>query len=128
MANRRLNQFRFSHEPALVDVFCRIAIGAAGAPTLIALQNRGVASVTRISAGRYSILLQDSYARFMHMHRSTINPAGVSAAPGTTVISESVATLASPTVVIECNTGGVATDPGNGEMLLIQLVCKNSSA
>jgi hypothetical protein len=42
--------------PKTVDVFAKVAFGAAGAPTLDAAASRGVISVTRNAAGKFTFL------------------------------------------------------------------------
>jgi hypothetical protein len=61
MANRLLNQFLFSLEKKPVKLFATIAIGATGAPTVSASLSKGLASVVRNSAGKYTLTLQDAF-------------------------------------------------------------------
>jgi hypothetical protein len=127
MANRYLYQFRGSFEPARVTISMKVSIGASGAPTLVSGQNRGVSSIVRNSAGRYTITLQDSYARLLMLSRTPMR-SSPSASPETTIIADNSATLAAPTIVIQCSAAGVATDPANGETMMIQMDLKNSSS
>jgi len=59
MANRYLRQFFYTMHamPVLLDLNCDI--GASGAPSN--LVGPGITSITRLSAGRYQIKLQDNY-------------------------------------------------------------------
>lgn len=127
MANRYLYQFRGSFEPGIVSIMGKVSFAAAGAPTLVAGQNRGIASIVRNSAGNYTITLQDSYQRLLMIEQRALN-ATPPAAPAMFVVSENVANLPAPTIVIQMNAAGVATDPASGEIMLLEINVKNSSA
>lgn len=127
IANRYLFQFRYSLESSIVDIYAKVAIGAAGAPTLNTAQSKGVSSIVRNSAGRYTITFQDSYVRTMAAKGSFI-VATTPASPNMSIVSDNIATLATPTVVVQFSTGGVATDPASGETALLQFSFKNSSS
>lgn len=127
MANRYMNQFAHSLEQSKVFLFGKVAIGASGAPTLDATNSKGIASIARNSAGKYTITLSDVYNRFFNAHVSLVVGTGTPAAPLCFVISETVATT--KTVVIQfLDATGVAADPASGESLRITLVLKNTSA
>lgn len=61
-ANRYLHQFQGAFYKGMVHLHAEFTVGASGAPTLTAAQSRGVASVARNSAGKYTLTLDDSYA------------------------------------------------------------------
>jgi len=129
MANRRLNQFRYSLETAVVDLYMQVSFGASGAPTLVTTSpatNQGIVSITRNAAGKYTILLQDSYVRLMKATHNFIG-ASAPASPGMFVVSDSSSNLASPTIQIQFNAAGVSTDPASGDVVQLQLTLKNSS-
>lgn len=128
MSNRYMTQFRYSLENAVVDLYLRVSIGASGAPTLVSGQNKGVLSIVRNSAGNYTITLTDSYRRLLNAEQKFIVATGVPAAPSMNIVSDNVATLATPTVVIQTVTGSTPTDPANGEIMLLQLSLKNSGS
>jgi hypothetical protein len=129
MANRYFDQFQLSLEKSKVRLFGKVSIGATGAPTLDAVNSKGVASITRNSAGNYTVVLQDVYSRFMDFHPCLVVGAGTPAAPHCFVVSESVANVASKAIVIQFTAadGVTATDPADGESLRFTLDLKNSS-
>ena len=128
MANRLFYQFRLSLEKSIVDLFGKVTFGATGAPTLVAASSKGILSITRNSAGRYTIVLQDTYYALLMANFIILNSTAP-AAPNVRIVSEAVATLASKAIVIQFSIAdGTATDPGSGEALLFSLSLKNTSA
>jgi hypothetical protein len=129
MANTYGYQFRSAKEPAVWDLFGKVTIGAAGAPTLVAASSRGITSITRNSAGRYTIVLAETWNKFLGMHVTIQLAAGIPASPVFHVVSETVATAATKNIVIEFDSaaGGAATDPDSGTVLYLQITLKNSS-
>lgn len=129
MANRRFEQFQLSLEKAVVNLYGQFAVGASGAPTMSATKSKGIASVVRNSAGRYTITLQDQY-QYLLMFDTTIVLA--SGAPGTTTSPECIVRQDNskaqvPTLVIEFLDGtGAATELTSGVTLLFQAQLKNS--
>lgn len=124
MANRQFTQFRYSMEKAVVDLFAEVTIGAAGAPTLVVAKSKAIRSIARNSAGDYTLTLQDNYYRLLGFD-CAFQVATVPAAPDVSVKTDSVA---SGSLVFVCSTGGVATDPANGEIMKIKVSLSNSSA
>lgn len=128
MANRWFQQFRYSLEKSVVDLFAVVDIGAAGAPTLDTSNNsKGIASITRTGAGAYDIVLQDSYYKLLNVTGVFLAAAGA-AAPTIVIAAESVGTQSGGTLSILTQNGGTNTDPGNGEVLYLQITLGNSSA
>lgn len=125
MANAYMYQFRFSPVPAVSELFAKITIGATGAPTLSAANSKGIASITRNAAGKYTIVLNDSWNKFLNLKACFLSSSGA-AAPDVCVFSEAVS--ASKSLIILCQAGGVNTDPANGEVMYLQIVLKNTSA
>jgi hypothetical protein len=130
MANARLFQFRYSHERDLVDVMLKVAIGTAGAPTI--LNGKGVASITRNSAGKYTIVLKDNYNVLLDVDVMSICPAPGPTAPQASITSETV--NSTKTIVLQMsgptaagNTALVATDPASGDVLMIHMTLRNAS-
>jgi hypothetical protein len=120
-----MNQFRYQLENAMVDLFVRVSIGAAGAPTLSTTYAKGVASISRSAAGRYVITLQDKYNNLMGIECSFLI-AGIPAAPIASIFADNVA--ASGALTIQCaDAAGAAADPANGEVMLLKISLKNSS-
>lgn len=127
MAMRWFNQFRLSLEKQVVDLYAKVTIGAAGAPTLVVGASKGVASVAKNAAGKYTLTLSDQYYGFLGIDVKVLN-ATSPAAPINYVVSQAV-TSATPTVVVQfLSDASVATDPANGEALYFQIKLKNSSA
>lgn len=128
MANRYFNQFRLSLEKTPVDLFMTMTIGASGAPTLVASKSKGIASVVRNSAGRYTITLSDKYVDLFMVDWSFQNATGISAAPEMGVVSYAVS-AATPTIVIQfANNAGAATDPANLDEIKLVFTLKQSTA
>lgn len=127
MANRRFFQFRLSAQRDVVDLSLKAAIGATGAPTLSTTDAKGITSITRNSAGKYTILLQNNYAALMSAQVTILN-ATASAAPITQLISEQVSNATTPQVVVQClDAAGAAADPDDGSTLLVHLMLRNAS-
>lgn len=72
MANRRLTQFFYTPHAMPVLIDCNIAIGATGAVGTVV--GTSVSAVTRLSAGRYKIKLQDNYFKFFGMEATLQAP------------------------------------------------------
>lgn len=130
MANRYMDQFCYSLEKGKSALFVKVAIGATGAPTLDTTNSKGIKSITRNSAGQYTLVLQDAWSRYLGMEARFIQSStGIPASPIVGLKSQSVATAGGGSIVFVCSTGaGAATDPGNGEELELVLFLKNSSA
>jgi hypothetical protein len=128
MANRRTYQFVGNNVAGVTRVFAKVTIGASGAPTLVTSGVNGnngyITSITRNSAGDYTLALTDAYNGLLGFKALTINSTGISASPNVGIKSNAVTTKSLEFV---CSTGGVATDPASGDILLIEIVLKNSS-
>lgn len=128
MANRRFNQFRASIYNGQVDLLMKAAIGASGAPTISASYAKGIQSITRNSAGNYTLLLQDNYQALLGVSGTVLN-ATASAAPIMQVISEQVSSATVPRVIVQfLDAAGVAADPDNGATIFISISLSNSSS
>ena len=127
MANRRFYQFRFSLEPQVTDLYAHVTFGAAGAPTLDASQSRGITSITRNSAGNYTILFNDNYNRLMMVNNLFVSSTAA-ASPEFRVSVDSVASTTAPGITFVYSVGGVATDPASGEQSRMQISLKNSNS
>jgi hypothetical protein len=130
MAERRFDQFRLQLEHKVVDLFASVAIGSTGAPTLSAANSKGIASIARNAAGKYTITLQDVYQRLMHLNAAVQVASGVPST-GTNlqcVIRSDGSNSATPTVVIEfLNSAGVGAEIVSGATVLLKLSLKNST-
>lgn len=126
MANRRLNQFTYSTENMTSHVFAQITFGSSGAPTL----NFGgsfISSVTRNSAGDYTIVFKDLWNRLLGLNHRFNSGSSAPASPGLWVKNNSVATAASKSIEIVLNSAGTATDPASGEIIYLDFIFKNTS-
>lgn len=125
MANRWFNQFQGTLEKGVVTLFLDVAIGATGAPTLS--RGKGVASIARSGAGTYLVTLQDKYVRLLSFGHARLvdgDPAG----PLVNLLAEDVASA--KTLSFQCNAvdGTTATDPAEGERVLLRIELSNSGA
>lgn len=130
MANSRTYQIHSAYEALTVRIFLNVAIGASGAPTITTnsagvSQCKGVTSITRNSAGNYTIDLKDSFTRLLSAQCTSL-AAAPAAAPDMTVLADSSASSPA-SVQIVLSAAGTPTDPASGEVLLIELCMKNSS-
>lgn len=124
MAGSRLFQFRYSYERDLVDVMLKVSIGATGAPTIV--NGKGVVSITRNSAGNYSILLKDKFNVLMGMDIISISGSSAPAAPVVGIVSETVSSTKIVRIQMR-DASNVATDPADGEVLMINIKLRNAS-
>lgn len=127
-ANRNFNR-KQALDKEIKELYVNVAIGASGAPTLDAAQSLGVASVSRVSAGRYSIRLQDSYPAFRHLTEVRQLASGAPSAVGGVVIRSVDVTSSTPTIVIEYVDGaGAPVELVSGTVLRLEINLKNSTA
>lgn len=134
MANRYFTQFIRSLAKDPVFLFGRVTFGAAGAPTLDAVNSKGIRSITRTAAGRYTVLLGtiaqlDNYPRLFNV-KGVFLKATAAVAPHMQLISEQVVSTTAPGFVIQfyAPDGTTATDPAAGEEYRFQVVLTNSTA
>lgn len=129
MSNKMGFQFRYSYERDIYEIFMKVNIGASGAPTIPTSSAKGVTSITRNSAGLYTIVLQQTYNRLLDVNVQSISGSSAQAAPMVTVVSETVATAATKNIVLQFRAidNSTATDPASGEVLLIRFALRNAS-
>lgn len=130
MANRQFTQFRLSLEKQVVELFAHVTFGSSGAPTLDTATSKGITSITRNSAGLYTIVLQDTYVKLLGVDLSQLSGSSAQAAPFHTVVSQAVSTAATRTVVIQYRAvnNSTATDPASGEQAFVRITVGNTSA
>lgn len=127
MANRLFNsQFLYGFERMPVMLNMRVTFGASGAPTLDSNTDGGIASITRNSAGRYTIVLQDVYNKLMGVNMVQL-AASAEAAPIRRVVSQTVSSTKTIVIQYLAVDNSTATDPASGEQLFMQIVLGNSS-
>jgi len=127
MANRTFQQFTQSLVPGFVILTGKVAIGAAGAPTLTTGQFNGIASVVRTGTGLYTITLQDKYVDFCSVTASVVSNAAL---PVVDVVVSAVDVVTAGTVNIKTVdwTTATLTDPSSGDILVFTLTLANSTA
>jgi hypothetical protein len=124
--NRMYRQFQYGLENKVVTLFLKVAVGAAGAPTISSSLSKGIASIARNSAGKYTITLQDPYVGLLQFTQSKEKASGSPAGLGGCVV-RSVDTVTAKTIVIEnLDTSGVAEELASGTTLRIKIDLKAS--
>lgn len=128
MANvLRFNQFSYS-TAVPYHLYASVSIGASGAPTIVSGTGRGINSIVRNSAGKYTITLGKQYAGLITAQIQVIGASGAApAAPISYVFSESVSSAGTLILQFLAIDGSTATDPASGERLMLDIVVQNSS-
>lgn len=125
MASRAFKPFNGTLKVGVVHVHASITIGATGAVTNTSFGN-GIKSVTRNSAGNYTIALQDSYPVLLGVDISQVDPTAA-AVPQFHVTANNVASSTAPSVTIGGYVTTVATDPNSGATIQVTIALQNSS-
>ena len=107
-------------EREIKDGYVRISIGASGAPTLTA--GPLGASITRNSAGNYSLTLYDKYAALKSFRAILLDSTAEDIR--FQLHSETVSTT--QIVRFLCLTDATETDPSDGSVILIKMDLKNA--
>jgi hypothetical protein len=129
MAARNFTQFSYGLEKKPVRLFGKITFGSTGAPTLSTADSKGIASVSRTSAGLFVITLSDKYQRVMSFSPMFVLAAGsFPAAALAQITADTVSTDKKVTVQFSDADTPAATDPASGEVLLFELVLSDSTA
>lgn len=118
MANRYFKQFRQSLETAIVDLFARLDIGAAGA--VEATSKQVGLSVARTGAGTYLVTLEDYFYEL-----KTCNVTFEGEALGYYIDNVNLSAKTFEIVVVD--DAFVAADPTSGTKVRVQIILKNSS-
>lgn len=104
------------------------SIGASGAATLVSGTGMGVESITRNSAGNYTILLSGSFFQLLDLRMAIESGASAPAAPSLNIVSQAVGTVAAPAIIIQMrDIAGAAADPASGEILRLSIDLNRSS-
>lgn len=137
MASRLLSNRIYSAEKDRKILNAHVTIGATGAPTLVAADSIGVISITRNSAGDYTVVfgtpangvnVLDTYYQFLFLG-AAFKASGAPAAPDVGIKSIDVKDPAKCSLEFVCfNNSGTATDPGNGEEMFLHFEFGDSSA
>ncbi len=132
MANKTFNH-RQSAPKLVTDVFAKITFGGTGAPTLSTLSSLGIKSVSRTSAGLYVITFGtpsvqptfDTYTKLFMVNHRFIS-ATAPASPAMYIVTDASATTGQ--ITLQFNAAGSATDPGDGEVVLLEFTMGNSTS
>lgn len=150
MASRDFDALSYQLEKKVVKIFGRVSIGATGAPTLVTAvattdvngntvsvwnPSKGIASITRVTAGKYTIQLGradsvvgtqvDTYNGFLNFNAIIVNST-LSAVNGVQVLSDSVKSTGQIQVQF-ISPAGTATDPSSGDVISFEIILKNSA-
>jgi hypothetical protein len=117
-------QFQNSFVPNLTCLYLKAAIGATGAPTINALESMGIDSISRVDEGKYLVTLNKKY-KSLRQVKSCFVASGGAAAPDLSVDTDAVSSAGTLTILTQ--SGGVDTDPANGETMLLEIMLKDSS-
>lgn len=137
MANRFFNQFGKSLEKEVVHLFAKVTFGSSGAPTLDAVNSKGIVSVTRNSAGIYTFVFGtnagslDTYNKLLmvkHCFDESGNAGTAPTSPSMFIVTNSISTVGTSSVKVEFNSAGTATDPASTEIVYIEFIFRNSNA
>lgn len=126
------HQFRnqaFGLEAKPVRLYAKFTVGTTGAPTLAAAVSKGVTSVTRNSAGDYTIKFDDSYVGILTVDATVRNATGICASPnlGIKTAGTNVNTTGAGTMEIVFSTGGTATELVSGDVVHLEFVLSDSN-
>lgn len=138
MANRSFVLPSFQLEKQVVRLYAQVTFGASGAPTLVTANSKGILSVTRNSAGKYTFVFGtnskslDLYYKLLELNvlwDATKNSGTAPAAPLVYLSGNTVAVAATCNLQIVCtNTSQTATDPASTEQAFFEFVLSNSGA
>lgn len=138
MANRYNQQFMFTQEKRVTKIFANVSFGASGAPTLSAVNSKGILSVTRNAQGRFTFafgtnvngsVARDVYVKVLNV--SAVFNAGTSApaAPIVSIRANNVATVGTAAMTVSLlDYAGAETDPANGEIGYFEFTFGDSTA
>jgi hypothetical protein len=137
MSNRYYNQFQATLAPKVVSLYAHVTFGASGAPTLDTANSKGIVSVTRNAAGKYTFVfgtkagMLDTYNKLLmvkHVFDASGNSGTAPASPSMFILANSVATAGTCSLQVEFNAAGTATDPASGEGVYMEFIFKDSTA
>lgn len=122
------SQFSYGFAGQPVVLRARVSIGASGAPTIASGTGMGITSITRNSAGDYSILLSQAFYALLDVRCAINSGASAPAAPFMNIESNAVSTAAAPTLRLQFrDLAGAAADPASGEVLHLSIELDRSS-
>lgn len=127
MANRRFLPPLGALEVDVVELFCKVSIGAAGAVS--SFSGKGISSVTRLSTGRYQVTLSDRYNSLLFAsaiaHDPDISGSNKGVTPRLYAVNVNTTT---PNIVIQMvESADTPRDPFDGTTLYVTAKLRNSS-
>lgn len=133
MANRYTNQFPATLEKRVNSIFMHVTFGASGAPTLDVSNSKGVVSITRNSAGLYTIVFGtdashlDAYVKLLMINKIFFAAAGT---PDRELVlrANNISNNSLANLQIEMDLETVATDPASGSQVYMEFVFGDSTA
>lgn len=120
MANRSFNR-KQSLEKEVKEIYCSISFGSSGAPTLVS--RYGIASITRNSAGDYTLVLQDNFVSLKFVEGTFLS----STAQDIRLQLKSETVASTKQINFFTLTGASATDPSSGQKLFLKIEVKNTT-
>lgn len=134
MANRYTNQFRAQLEKRCNSIFMHVSFGAAGAPTLDVPNSKGIVSITRNSAGLYTVVFGtnskslDAYVKLLCINKIFFEASGTSDRQ-TVLRANNISNNNLASLQIEFdNPNGTASDPDNGSQVYMEFIFGDSTA
>lgn len=130
--NRSYLPDRGSLEGGIVRLYAKFTLGASGA-VASTTWSKGITSITRLSAGSYKITLQDSYNALLFANTNVIvaaavNPANVGVVSRIEAHDVVDSTTPYVTVSFYATDDGAEVDGTSGDVVLVELVLKGTSA
>ena len=130
MANRYFrSQFWHTFLTKPVQLFGQVAIGAVGAPTLSASLSKGIASISRVSAGLYTLTLSDKYNKAVGWSFGIFKASGAPSAAScvTPVVRALSVSSATPTFQVEfVDAAGAAVELASGVTVYFSMTFDDS--
>lgn len=122
------SQFSYGFAGQPVVLRAQVAIGASGAPTIASNTGMGIQSITRNSAGDYSVLLSQAFFQLLDARCAINSGSSAPAAPLMNIESNTVSTASAPTLRLQFrDLTGAAADPASGEILHLSIELNRSS-
>lgn len=124
-----MNSLNYTREKQTVSLYGDVTIAAAGAPTLVAANSKGITSIVRNSAGNYTVTFDDTYSKYLSFWVGyRVSGGSAPAAPTNMVKTVVLNTAGTATVNFVCFSGATPTDPASGEELFIEATFGATSA
>ena len=121
MADRNFQQFQYSLEKKVVNLFATVTFSS-GAATLV--RGKGITSITSAGSGVYNVVLQDKYKTMLGCEVSFKD---ASAVPGPAFMSAYDAAAGTLSVKFT-NSSLSAANPADSTTAFIHIILGNSSA